>query len=292
MSFRKHFASRTDSDRLRNMAATSPPVVLTIAGFDPSAGAGVMADIKTIAAHGCYGVACVTALTVQSTSGVRRVDPVDVSLVQETLEELASDFELAALHIGMLATADLVGGIADFLTRRRLKNIVLDPVLRSSSGAELLEEEGVASLVERLFPLAAVITPNVDEASTLTGLPVRNPEEMRAAAEVLHSMGAAAVVVTGGHLDPAADLLSVHDSGGIGQRVFETEHQQSRSTHGTGCAFATSLACQLALGRELLEAVPLAKEYVAEAIAHAYPLGRGIGPVHHLYGMSQKMGGG
>ncbi len=270
------------------MAPAQPPTILTIAGFDPSAGAGVAADIKTIAAHGCYGVACITALTVQSTSGVRRVQPVDVDVVEETLEELASDFDIAAVHIGMLATRELAATVADFLTRRRLPRVVLDPILRSTSGAELLDPEGMVLLVERLFPSAAVITPNVDEASVLTGLPVTNLDQMRAAAERLHSMGAGGVVVTGGHFDPAVDLLSLQGMGPAEEKVFQSSSLQSNSTHGTGCAFATAIACRLALGEELPEAVALAKRYVAEAIAHAYPVGRGLGPVHHLYGRDRE----
>ncbi len=267
--------------------ASKPPVVLTIAGFDPSSGAGVTADIKTIAAHGCYGVACITALTVQSTAGVSRVDPVSPQLVTETLEELASDVEIAAVHVGMLASVGVVEAVADFLAARKLPNIVLDPIIRSSSGAELLSEAGIKALVKKLLPLAAVVTPNIDEAALLTGLPVGNLEQMREAATQLHAMGAAAVVVTGGHLEEAIDLLSIADGNGSRQEVFQAARQQSKSTHGTGCAFATAIACNLAKGRGLGEAVRLAKDYVAEAITHAYPLGQGIGPVNHLYGVPQ-----
>src|SRR5579863_9434070 len=149
----------------------APPVVLSIAGFDPSSGAGVTADIKTIAAHGCYGVACVTALTVQSTSGVRRVETVDPNLVGETLQELVSDMPITAVHIGMLGTAKVVKAVAEFLSqqgRAKVPNVVLDPIMLSSSGAELLDAPGTRMLVEKLLPLADVITPNVDEAGALT----------------------------------------------------------------------------------------------------------------------------
>ena len=268
--------------------ALKPPVVLTIAGFDPSSGAGITADIKTIAAHGCYGVACITALTVQSTGGVRRIETVDAGLVTETLAELASDVEIAAVHLGMLGSAKVVRAVADSLAQQRLPNIVLDPILKSSSGADLLDAAGARLLTEKLIPLATVVTPNVDEASALTGLPVTDPEQMRAAARRLHEMGALAVVVTGGHLEKAIDLLSFTSSRGIQQELFKSARLKSNSTHGTGCAFATAVACHLALGRGLPEAVLLAKAYVAAAISNAHPLGRGIGPVHHLYRMQEQ----
>src|SRR5579863_943323 len=146
----------------------TPPVVLTIAGYDPSSGAGVTADIKTIAAHACYGVACITALTVQASSGVRRVEPVEEDLVRETLEELAGDLELGAVHIGMLGNGKVVRVVAEFLAAQRPPAVVLDPVLRSSSGTELLDPAGVRLLTERLLPLSTAITPNLDEAAQLT----------------------------------------------------------------------------------------------------------------------------
>ena len=272
--------------------ALTPPVVLTIAGFDPSSGAGITADIKTIAAHECYGVSCITALTVQSTQGVRRVEGVDPKIIAETLQELVSDLAVEAVHIGMLGTAKVVRAVAEFLAQRqgksKLPNIVLDPILRSSSGAELLDAPGTKLLIERLIPLATVLTPNVDEAAVLTGLKVTNLDEMRTAAARLHEMGSPAVVITGGHLDKAIDLLSFTTKHGVEQEVFKAERQRSNSTHGTGCAFATAMACHLALDRGLAEAALLAKTYVTAAIAAGHPLGRGTGPVHHLYRMNQQ----
>jgi hydroxymethylpyrimidine/phosphomethylpyrimidine kinase len=266
----------------------TPPVVLTIAGFDPSSGAGITADIKTIASHGCYGVACITALTVQSTAGVRRVEGVDAGLVAETLAELASDVEIAAVHIGMLGSGKVVRAVADFLAGKKMPNVVLDPILESSSGTDLIDAAGTRLLIDELLPLATVVTPNVDEASALTGLPVTDPDQMRAAARKLHEMGAVAVVVTGGHLEKAIDLLSFTGSRGVEQELFKSARLRSNSTHGTGCAFATSIACHLAMGRGLPEAVLLAKAYVAAAIGNAHPLGHGVGPVHHLYRMQQQ----
>jgi hydroxymethylpyrimidine/phosphomethylpyrimidine kinase len=269
------------------MAAT-PPVVLTIAGFDPSSGAGITADIKTIAAHECYGVSCITALTVQSTQGVRRVEPVGPEIISETLQELVSDLDVAAVHIGMIGTGQAVDVIVDFLGRVNLPHVVLDPILRSSSGADLLDQAGLRSLIERLIPLAEVLTPNLDEASALTGLPVTNLEQMRAAAAKLHSMGAANLVITGGDLEKATDLLSFTTKRGIEREVFKAERLRSNSTHGTGCAFSTALACHLAHGRGLPEAVLLSKAYVAAAIGSAHPLGGGVGPLNHLYRMNRQ----
>ncbi|MFY9647483.1 MAG: bifunctional hydroxymethylpyrimidine kinase/phosphomethylpyrimidine kinase [Terriglobales bacterium] len=268
--------------------AVTPPVILTIAGFDPSSGAGITADLKTIAAHECYGAACITALTVQSTRGVRRVEGVDPGVVAETLHELVSDLIVEAVHIGMLGNGGVVEAVASFLDAARLSHIVLDPILKSSSGADLLDAKGVRLLSERLIPLAEVVTPNLEEASALTGLAVTNLDQMREAAARLHSMGAANVVITGGHLDKAIDLLSFTTARGTEQEVFKAERLRSNSTHGTGCAFASALACHLALGRGLPEAVLLSKVYVSAAIANAYPLGHGVGPLHHLYRMSQQ----
>jgi hydroxymethylpyrimidine/phosphomethylpyrimidine kinase len=282
--------------------AEKPPIVLTIAGFDPSSGAGVTADIKTIAAHGCYGIGCITALTVQSTAGVRRVDAVDPRLISETLDELAADLEISAVRIGMLGSGKVVKAVAEFLSvqqnpgkssgaasgKARLPNVVLDPVFKSSSGADLLDPAGVRLLRDLLIPLVDVITPNVDEAEALTAQKVKDLDDMRAAANKLHELGSVAVVITGGHLEKAVDLLSFTSAKGIEQEVFKAERQRSNSTHGTGCAFATAMACHLALDRGLAEAALLAKTYVSAAIANGHPLGHGIGPVHHLYRMNQQ----
>lgn len=267
--------------------SSRPPIVLTIGGFDPSSGAGVTADIKTIAAHNCYGVACITAMTVQSTQGVTRVEAVSARLITETLQALTSDMEIAAVHVGMLGDASAARAIVDFQRREKLPHLVLDPVLRSSSGAALIDKSGRQVLIAELISLAAVVTPNIDEAAAITGLPVTNPQEMKAAADRMHQMGAIAVVVTGGHLQYALDLLSFQADRKTHQEEFRSELQQSNSTHGTGCAFSTALACNLALGKALPEAVLLAKAYVSVAIAHGQVVGRGTGPVNHLYRLEE-----
>jgi len=235
-------------------------------------------------------------MTVQSTSGVCRIEAVDPVLVTEMLEELAEDIEIAAVHIGVLGSGKVVKAVADFLSKPpqtgtagnpRFSNVVLDPICKSSSGADLLDSIGIKLLAERLIPLADVITPNVDEAAALTGLKVEDLDGMKAASAKLHEMGSAAVVVTGGHLEKAIDLLSFTTKKGIEQEVFRAERQRSNSTHGTGCAFSTAMACHLAQDRGLAEAALLAKTYVTAAIANGHPLGKGTGPVNHLYRMSQ-----
>ncbi|HWR14588.1 MAG TPA: bifunctional hydroxymethylpyrimidine kinase/phosphomethylpyrimidine kinase [Terriglobales bacterium] len=249
----------------------APPVVLSIAGYDPSSGAGVTADIKTIAAHGCFGITCITALTVQTTQGVSAVEPVRPEIIRRTLDELADDFDIAGVRIGMLGSSAAV--IADFLQSAKLKNVVLDPIVKSSSGAELVDHLGLTVLRNQLLQLADVVTPNVDEAEALTGT-----ADHYAAANRLLDMGARAVVVTGGHLAEAVDVLVTRD----GSEEFRAPKIQSRSTHGTGCAFATSIACELAKGKSLREAVIEAKRFVRHAIESAYSVGRGVGPLNHL----------
>jgi hydroxymethylpyrimidine/phosphomethylpyrimidine kinase len=251
--------------------------VLSIAGYDPSSGAGITADIKTIAAHACYGITCMTAITVQSTLGVKRVEPIEGSLITETLNELAGDLDIAAIKIGMLGSAEAARAVAAFLKRSQAKNVVLDPILKSSSGATLLSQEGLQVLKERLLGIASVITPNLEEAAALTGLRVGSLEEMDEAARHLQQAGARNVIVTGGHLDPPADVIRIQGNGRavtmVGTKI------NSGSTHGTGCAFSTALACNLALGRTLLDAAKAAKLYVETALKNAPRLGRGIGPV-------------
>jgi hydroxymethylpyrimidine/phosphomethylpyrimidine kinase len=270
------------------------PVCLTIAGFDPSSGAGVTADLKTFAAHGVYGVAAITALTVQSTQGVRSLEPLRPSLFRETLECLAEDVSLDGVKLGMLAGAGLVAEAEHFLRARpelRAK-VVLDPVLRSSSGAGLLDAEGTALLRERLLGVVGWITPNLSELALLTGVEVRTREQVPAAAERLARQAAnignpdMAIVVTGGHLDRPDDYLLLQGKGSWlpGGRV------ETRSTHGTGCAFSSALLAELVLGRTGLDAVEAAKRYVTGALRAAYPVGQGRGPLHHLFACEPSTG--
>lgn len=267
-----------------------PPIILTIAGYDPSSGAGVTADIKTAVAQGCYAVTCITALTVQSSRGVFEVRPVDPDLVRRTLTTLAQDLDIAAVRVGMLGSGAVVSIVANTLAELDLPNIVVDPVLRSSSGTPLLDEPGLEALRNELLLRADAITPNMDEAAVLTQTQAPMAQErwenilpwMQTTAGKLRSMGSRAIVITGGHLAEANDYLSYVQNREVKEEVLPGSQIQSSSTHGTGCAFATAIACQLALGQELPLAVRAAKEYVRRAIQAAYPLGGGIGPIQHM----------
>lgn len=267
----------------------TPPVILSIAGYDPSSGAGVTADVKTAAALGCYAVTCITALTVQTTQGVFAVQALEPNLVSKTLAALAEDVDIAAVKIGMLGTGQVAMAVKNFLNSHRPPNVVLDPVFLSSSGRALLDDSGLEA-VREMLPLCDVITPNFFEAAILAGfsslVALANWEEtvheLPRVADRLHDLGAKAVVITGGNLEPSHDYLSDCRPGHAREEVFGGERIESRSTHGTGCAFATALACRLALGDELISAIAAAKEYVRRAILSAYPLGRGVGPVNHF----------
>jgi len=271
------------------MHTPSPQVILSIAGFDPSSGAGITADLKTIGAHGLYGVACITALTVQTTQGVLRSEPVRPELVGQTLKALADDTSPAAVKIGMLGSGAVAAEVAEFLRTARL-NVVLDPVLRSSSGAKLLDEEGLRILREELLGLADVVTPNLDEATILTGRAVVDEEDMQRACQELRKLGARNTVVTGGHLAKPVDLLAVGSpDGNLRLSWFRNDKVQTRNTHGTGCAYSTAIACNLALGNSLDEAVLKARDYVASALREAYDIGKGTGPINHFHSARQKV---
>lgn len=263
------------------------PVVLSIAGFDPSSGAGVTADVKTAAAHGCFAVTTITAVTVQTTQGVHRVAPLEAEIVRQTLFELAADLPIQAVRIGMLGSGSVAGAVAEFLETTRPPNVVLDPIVRSSSGADLLDFRGLEVLKTRLLPLVDLLTPNLNEVAVLAGMKVSDLGGMQTAGRELLRLGARNVCVTGGHLsgEHAVDLLLWRPEGT--DEVFEEELAgewvQSNSTHGTGCAFATSVACHLARGFRLPDAVAGAKNYVRMAIEKATPLGKGKGPMELLW---------
>lgn len=259
-----------------NMA---PPLLLTIAGFDPSCGAGIAADLKTFAAHGCYGVAAITSLTIQSTEGVQAVHNTPSAELREQLEILAKDCDIAAVKIGMLGNRGNAAVVAEFLDTYKFGHIVHDPVMKSSSGAELLDAAGIKFVIAELLRRASVITPNLPEAEVLTGLTIKDVAGMEAAARKIVELGARAVIVKGGHMERAVDVLF------DGEQITQLggEKVKSDNNHGTGCTFASAIAALLASGRTLTEAAMLAKAYVTKAIERGYPIGKGRIPLDHFY---------
>jgi hydroxymethylpyrimidine kinase/phosphomethylpyrimidine kinase len=255
-----------------------PVVVLSVAGFDPSGGAGVLADIKTIAAFGCYGVAAVSGITFQNTVSVSGVLSESTQTIRQQIVPLFDDFEIAAVKTGMLPTSEAVLEVADLIRQRAVPIVVVDPVIRSTSGFELVDRAAIDSLVTHLFPLASLITPNRLEAELISSIPIQNRLQAERAGEMILETGARAVLITGGDSESSFDLLVDRD-GSIG---FTTEHIESRNTHGTGCAFASALACLMAQGRTPKEAIPVAKDYVRRAIFSAPGLGHGHGPMNHF----------
>ncbi len=259
--------------------------VLTIAGFDPSSGAGVTADLMVFAAHGLFGTSCITSLTVQATTGVQAAHPVRPETVRATLDCLQADLPTAGIKIGMLATRETVAAVANFLGHLRRQGgrvpVVLDPVLRSSSGMDLLDDAGLKLLRERLLPLVDWVTPNIGELGMLTGRPVRERNDLPEAARALQaSHRGLNVLATGGHLESPDDFLL---SAGGESWWLPGVRVDSTSTHGTGCALSSALLSGLVLGKSAYEAAVGAKLYVAEAIRTAPGLGHGRGPLNHLW---------
>lgn len=261
-------------------SATRPPtVVLSVAGFDPSAGAGILADLKVFARHGLYGVAAITALTVQSTLGVLEAHPAGREIFGHTLECLSADMPIVGVKIGMLGSSEIVMELTHFLRDAGIprEQIVLDPVLVSSSGASLLDVEGIRLLRDKLLGLVGWVTPNMDELAALTGEQVCSRDRVPSlAARVAELAPGLNVVVTGGHLDPPDDFLRT----AAGQETWLPGRQvDTTSTHGTGCVFSSALLCRILAGDAPAEAVRGAKEFVTRALETAVPIGSGKGPL-------------
>ena len=252
--------------------------IMTIAGFDPSGGAGVLADIKTISRFGCFGVAAVTSLTLQNTLGVFGVYNQTAEAVTSQMRVLFDDFDISAIKIGMLPSREVVEAVAELISLKAVPHIVVDPVVRSTSGSDLIDDESLQAIVEHLLPLASVVTPNAVEAARISGHPVHDREEMERAARNILALGPRAVLVTGGDIEGefATDLLV---DGGVAE--YRSERVRSKNTHGTGCTLSSALACLLACGHSLNEAIPIVKRYLVEAIKSAPGLGHGHGPLNH-----------
>lgn len=258
------------------------PRVLSIAGSDSGGGAGIQADLKTFAALGCYGMTAITALTAQNTLGVRAIHGVSPAMLRAQIDAVVEDIGLDAVKIGMLHSPEIVQTVAEAIDRHALEKVVLDPVMVATSGAVLIESPAISALVRELFWRAAVVTPNLDEASLLVGRPLNTEPDMQAAAQELLAMGAPAVLLKGGHLvgDVVSDLLVAQNGAAHWMRAPRI---QTANTHGTGCTLSSAIAAHLALGASLLEAVQSARAYVRAALEAGAKVrtGAGSGPLNH-----------
>ena len=255
--------------------------VLTIAGSDSGGGAGIQADIKAMSANGVFAMSVITAITAQNTEEVTEVFELPTSIIEAQIDAVFDDFEVAAVKTGMLSSAEIVTAVAKMLRPQKVANLVVDPVMVAKSGQALLKPEAMEALKRDLIPLALVITPNVQEAEHLAGLPIKTLADARQAAKAIHKLGCRNVLIKGGHLlaERATDLL--YD--GRFFNIFKGEFIDTPHTHGTGCTFASAIAAQLARGKALPDAVQTAKTYVTEAIRHGLAIGHGKGPTNHFY---------
>jgi hydroxymethylpyrimidine kinase/phosphomethylpyrimidine kinase len=255
------------------------PIALTIAGSDSGGGAGIQADLKTFAALGVYGASVITSVTAQNTLEVTGIHDLPAEFITLQLDTVMRDLPIDAVKTGMLSNPAIIRAVSERLQTLGVEKLVVDPVMVAKGGAALLRKEAEAELLDRLLPLAYVVTPNLGEAEVLAGLPIRNVEEMEQAARRIHAKGSRHVVVKGGHLDgPPVDVFF----DGRRFRYFEGERIETKSLHGTGCTFASAIAAELAKGAEVTEAVCRAKAYITTAIRLAEPIGHGFGPTHHF----------
>jgi hydroxymethylpyrimidine kinase/phosphomethylpyrimidine kinase len=265
-------------------ATHKPRICLSIAGLDPSGGAGILADVKTFGAFGCYGAASVTSVTFQNTVGVFGAAHETAESVRRQTEAIFDDLKVAAVKTGMLPTRGIIEATAEMMGEFRVSRLVVDPVVRSTSGYDLISIPALKVLIKKLFPLATVVTPNLQEAERITGLSISGESDIEKAAGLMLSMGAQSVLIKGGHFTSktrggkATDFLFT----GRDVQVFESDYVGTKSTHGTGCTLSAAIAANLALGRTLEEAIGAAKDFVFEAIRTAPKIGRGHSPVNHL----------
>jgi hydroxymethylpyrimidine kinase/phosphomethylpyrimidine kinase len=261
----------------------SKPVCLTIAGLDPSGGAGIIADIKTFSAFGCFAAAAVSSLTFQNNVGVFGAEHQTAETVRRQVEPIIDDYEIAALKTGMLPTREVIEETGELIGRLRGAKLIVDPVVRSTSGFDLIDDDALRSLIRVLFPLSELVTPNRPEAERITGLNIETPADVVASARSIQSMGAKNVLIKGGHLnEDASDVRKAIDHLFIGEshHVLVADYVETTATHGTGCTLAAAITANLALGESLIDAVRISKKFVTNAIISAPMLGHGHSPIN------------
>lgn len=261
--------------------------VLTIAGSDTCGGAGIQADLKTFSAQGTYGMSVITAVTVQNTQGVFGCQDISPEIIRGQIDAIYSDIKVSAVKIGMVSQIETIHAIADKLEEHQAKNIVVDPVMISKSGFDLMQPDAKDTLIQRLIPLAYVVTPNLPEAEVITDMKINDLPSMEESARRIFAMGAKNVLIKGGHLeDDATDLLF------DGEKVIllHSHRIETKNTHGTGCTLSSAIAANLAKGKSVEESVRIAKAYITVAIDHSLAIGKGVGPTNHFYELYNKAG--
>lgn len=258
---------------------TTPPVCLTVAGLDPSGGAGIIADIRTFSAFGCFPAAAIASITFQNTTAVFGAEHQSSATVRAQLEPIFADYEVRSAKTGMIPTREVIEATAAVLGEHALEHLVVDPVVRSTSGFDLIDDAALRSLIETLFPLSSVITPNIPEAERISGMRIRSADDIKAAGVHIQSMGAKNVLIKGGHLENAVRATDYLFFGNE-LLTFDADFIQTSSTHGTGCTLSAAIAANLALGRNLVDAVRISKAFVHEAIRTAPKIGRGHSPIN------------
>lgn len=257
-------------------------IVLTIAGTDPTGGAGVQADLKTMMAHKVYGESVITALVAQNTMGVRDIMNVTPTFLAEQFDCVFEDIYPDAIKIGMVSETELIKTIVEKLRQYDAKNIVVDPVMVTTSGSCLLADSALHALKEELIPMASVITPNIPEAEVLTGMNIHSKEDMVVAAQKIAEAYKGYILIKGGHFETRADDLIYYQ----GECTWlESEHIQNPNAHGTGCTLSSAIACNLAMGFDMIESIKLAKDYISGALRANLDLGKGRGPLNHCWNM-------
>lgn len=260
---------------------------LTIAGSDSSGGAGIQADLKAFSANGVFGMSVITAITAQNTQGVFDVQDVTPAMIAHQIEVIFDDIRVDAIKIGMVSRPETIEIIAKTLKKYPLPPLVIDPVMISKSGYNLLQPEAQKALIDLLLPMATLITPNLPEAEVIVGYKIDTLDLMQQAARDLHTLGCTYVLVKGGHLeDDATDVLFDGETFSF----LHVKRLETKNTHGTGCTLSSAIAANLAKGMCVKIAVEEAKAYITEAITHGFALGKGVGPVHHFYALYEKAG--
>lgn len=260
---------------------------LTVAGSDSSGGAGIQADLKTFSAHGIYGMSVITAVTAQNTQSILAVQDINPDIVAKQIDAIFQDIDVDAVKIGMVSQVEIIRTIAEKLKEYKAGNIVLDPVMISTSGHPLLDPEAMETLVRELIPLSTVVTPNIPEAEKIANMRICTLDDMKKAAETIYKMGPGNVLVKGGHLQgDSTDVL--YD--GKKMAFLKAERINTKNTHGTGCTLSAAIASNLALGLDIKNAVEKSKNYITMAIANSLPIGKGAGPVHHFHDIYRKAG--